>query len=83
MRIISVSVVKVPLSRAHPRTVNVSPVSSRIIKLYYIRFNPSIKTNRLPYLPEILMQAVAGKRPSLPFRPPMQGDSNISAEKLL
>lgn len=42
-----------------------------------------IHINYLPNVPAILMQDVAGNRPSRPFRPPMHGDSRIANDTLL
>lgn len=41
------------------------------------------KRKVLPYMPAILMHAVAGKRPSRPLRPPKQGDSKKERLPLL
>lgn len=37
---------------------------------------------KLPYVPAILMQDVAGNSPSLPFLPPIHGDSNMAVVTL-
>jgi hypothetical protein len=77
---ISVSVVSVPLSRAHPLTVIVSFVSAAT-KMKFIQSNVhfyALIKHRLPKNPAILMQDVAGNSPSRPFLPPMHGDSKIS-----
>lgn len=52
-----------------------------ITKMYEVLVSRSFFL--LPYTPAILMQAVAGKRPSRPFRPPRQGDSKKARLPLL
>lgn len=83
-----VNVLNPPLSKAQPRTVIVSLLSSedernkKMKKFGHEKFS-SLKEKRrqsLPKYPAILMQLVAGNSPSRPFLPPMQGLSSIADE---
>ena len=88
IRISSVSVVSVPLSRAQPLII-IDPLPSAKMYVKYKRYilhsYPEFSLLSLvfyeyflPYFPATLMQDDAGKSPFRPFRPPMHGRSKIS-----
>ena len=88
IRISSVSVVSVPLSKAQPLIIidplpSAKCISNINMYIYYIRVKISSLLLAygecfLPYFPATLTQDDAGKSPFLPFRPPMHGRSKIS-----
>ena len=90
IRISSVSVVSVPLSRAQPLII-IDPLPSAkmyvkyqdiyyilIQRLFFSLLSLVFYEYFLPYFPATLMQDDAGKSPFRPFRPPMHGRSKIS-----